>query len=410
MKPLRSALVASIGLVLVLAVSLVLHQRTLESVEPGLPVAAGQAAETAPANPRWRLNPDGTQADEGVSRVQAPNTGDQVRVREWPQGNNAGQTQGFGIIDELDAGSQVVMKCWTDTSAPRDGTSRRWFWVVEAPSGSPHPGVTGYVWSDLVWDQIRVPKCDASMTRPVDPLKHSVVALTQGKAAPSGYFYAVRLSAFPPGWHATVQCMDDNDPDVFKSFDLVVNADGAAARDDGCYSGDSGGHWVNVWGVESEHVTWPTSVASPALPTSGADDEPPASADGPRPETPARQEPSGPATRTLLVQNLVTNGATAMREDKPAYLSSRTEPTCQTRGCALEGTNMSTGARIVATCQLDGSTITNGQNNSPNDDANPGLFSSSLWYGVRWSDGRSGYLSEVWIQPDGRGGLGLPHC
>lgn len=79
------------------------------------------------------------------------------------------------------------------------------------------------------------------MTRPVDPLKHSVVALTQGKAAPSGYFYAVRLSAFPPGWHARVECMDDNDPDVFKSFDLVVNADGTAARTTGATAGTAAG-------------------------------------------------------------------------------------------------------------------------------------------------------------------------
>ena len=52
----------------------------------------------------------------------------------------------------------------------------------------------------------------------------------------------------------------------------------------------------------------------------------------------------------------------------------------------------------------------NSQDNSSIDDTNPGLYTSTLWYGITWPDGRFGYISEVWIDPADRGGLGLPTC
>lgn len=41
---------------------------------------------------------------------------------------------------------------------------------------------------------------------------------------------------------------------------------------------------------------------------------------------------------------------------------------------------------------------------------NPNVAASALWYGVQWADGRRGYLSEDYVTPMYRGGLGLPEC
>lgn len=99
-----------------------------------------------------------------------------------------------------------------------------------------------------------------------------------------------------------------------------------------------------------------------------------------------------------------------MREDTPAYLSSATHNYCKRYECALAGTDMPTGTALVAVCQIRGDRTTNGQDDNSIDDANPGLYTSNLWYGIRWPDGRLGFLSEVWINAGDRGGLGLPSC
>ncbi|MEU4366044.1 hypothetical protein [Micromonospora chersina] len=410
MKSFRFTVLIGMLLALLLGAGVMLLRRDPGTAPSPARLTAEREAQPVRADPRLRLGPNGEQAGSGLSRVEAPDPRDLVRLREAPHGDNHGQTQGFGIIDELPAGTAVLMKCYEDGQAPRDGNSRRWFWVVEAPAGSPHPGVAGYVWSDLVWDPIRVPRCDASTTKPTSPLRNSAVSLTRGAPARAGYYYSVRLAKFPPGWHATVYCMDASDEFAFHSFELVVGADGTAGRDNGCYSGVPGAHRVSVWDIESASVTWSTSAppratGAPSLPADARAQQPGRSA------TPDMPEPAPtPVTRVVTVRNLVTNGANAMREDKPAYLSTRTEPLCRPRGCALPGTEMSSGDHVVATCQVRGTTITNGQNDSSVDDGNPGLFSSDLWYGIQWSDGRTGFLSEVWIQHDDRGGLDLPSC
>jgi hypothetical protein len=64
----------------------------------------------------------------------------------------------------------------------------------------------------------------------------------------------------------------------------------------------------------------------------------------------------------------------------------------------------------AAVCQTTGERTTNGHDTNPSDDANPELFSSNRYYGVRLTNGVFGYVSEVWIRAADRGGLGLPGC
>ncbi|MEV4314343.1 hypothetical protein [Actinocrispum sp. NPDC049592] len=100
---------------------------------------------------------------------------------------------------------------------------------------------------------------------------------------------------------------------------------------------------------------------------------------------------------------------TQMREDgHKAYLSTVPENMCRTRGCALSGTEMGTGDQVTVDCVTNGARTTNGQDNSPVDDGNPSLASSTRWYrGHR--NGQTGFISEVWIAAQHRG-LGLPLC
>jgi hypothetical protein len=116
-------------------------------------------------------------------------------------------------------------------------------------------------------------------------------------------------------------------------------------------------------------------------------------------------------TRTVTVYNKVTDGETEMREDsQPAYLSTEPRNYCKSIGCALPGTDVTSGAQLTVACQIQAERTTNGNDSSSEDDHNPGLYESSLWYGVRLNDGRTGYISEVWMQARDRGGLGLPGC
>jgi transcriptional regulator with XRE-family HTH domain len=124
---------------------------------------------------------------------------------------------------------------------------------------------------------------------------------------------------------------------------------------------------------------------------------------------PPTTSPAGPVTVT--VQNQVTAGAAAMREDSPAYLSTRAENSCRARGCMAPGDAVfDTGDTLEVVCQVTGERTTNGNDSDPADDHNPELFTSTRWYGSQLPDGGLAYLAEAWISPADRGGLDLPRC
>jgi hypothetical protein len=112
----------------------------------------------------------------------------------------------------------------------------------------------------------------------------------------------------------------------------------------------------------------------------------------------------------VIVSNKVTDGASKMREDlSPAYLTSATSNDCNRNGCILNGTILKTGDDIIAICLTIGERTTNGEDDTTEDDHNVGLANSTLWYGIRWDDGRFGYISTVWLEPQYRS-LDLPDC
>jgi hypothetical protein len=210
------------------------------------------------------------------------------------------------------------------------------------------------------------------------------VSVGQGPPGPRGYRYAISVSGFPGGSQVTIVCRDSVDPGGFYTFLLGVDGGGDGSTSSQCYSGDGPEHWVTANGVESNRVVWGGSAPPPP--------------------------PPPPGSASIVVDNRVTNGGSAMREDTPAYLSTVTRNFCKRDGCALPGTDFGSGATLTAECTVLGNRTTNGQDNSAIDDGNPGLYSSTRWYGIRWGDGRFGYVSEVWIAGSHRGGLGLRGC
>ncbi|MEJ2859751.1 hypothetical protein [Actinomycetospora flava] len=122
--------------------------------------------------------------------------------------------------------------------------------------------------------------------------------------------------------------------------------------------------------------------------------------------------PDAPPYRTVVVQNRVAIGDGALVEDRsPSYLSSRPVARCANMpGCKIPGTDVGSGFTFVAVCQIVGEVITNADVTSTNIGQNPNAAVSEVWLGARAPDGRVGYISEVYLAPAYRGGLGLPAC
>ncbi len=374
---------------------------------------AGQAAATTSA-----VAPSGSYVmsdsqDEHGNKIP-------VALRPCAHVPPAGVTTGeCSPVDRLKDYTTVAMRCWTDTNIKPPGQPprwQRWFYVSEGPDG-PHPGWSGYVFSGLVKGQTTTPRCtDAVVDQyeypkyvPPPPLSFEVV----GTCTTDRGVLTAKSSNFTSGASYSVAASyPDGSAYKLDSTLGTVRADGSVGWRWPC-AGDPPGLYATSLvdlgtgreveahfrvGAAPQPAPSQPSVSTPVRPTgSGTSRQPPP----PRPQ---------PTTHIITVYNKVTNGATEMREDKPAYLSAATRNYCRRDGCMLAGTEVGTGVQLTAVCQAQGDRTTNGQNNSSVDDHNPGLYESRLWYGVRWADGRFGYVSEVWIQPGDRGGLGLHGC
>ena len=118
-----------------------------------------------------------------------------------------------------------------------------------------------------------------------------------------------------------------------------------------------------------------------------------------------------PYAVVITVQNKVALGPDSLIEDStPAYLSSTPVPYCSRLGCEVPGTQVSSGAMLVAVCYTHGAEMYNYNLDSTASQNNPNRASSSLWYKVVFPDGRSGYISVVYVVASNRGGMGLAIC
>lgn len=117
------------------------------------------------------------------------------------------------------------------------------------------------------------------------------------------------------------------------------------------------------------------------------------------------------ASTVITVQNKVAMGRDRLMEDStPAYLSAKAAPYCARDGCKVAGTEMASGAKVVAVCHAIGTEMFNYNLDSAESRSNPNGADSALWYRVVWPDGRAGYLAEVYVVPADRGGKSLKAC
>ena len=120
-----------------------------------------------------------------------------------------------------------------------------------------------------------------------------------------------------------------------------------------------------------------------------------------------------PANAVIItVQNKVALGPHTLLEDTtPSYLSAKPIPYCSHYRCEVPGTQVSSGAMLVAICYTYGKQMMYNYNlDSTASDNNPYRANSRLWYKVVFPDRRSGYISEVYIVAADRGGMGLSRC
>lgn len=129
---------------------------------------------------------------------------------------------------------------------------------------------------------------------------------------------------------------------------------------------------------------------------------------------PGDAEPQAPVLRRrLIVDNRLANGPRMVEDTYPTQLQTRPWVFCNRRKCMItdKGTErFSGGVYEWATCQTQGDRMTNGNDSDASDDANPELYESRLYYGITQDDGLFGYVSEVLVRAEDRGGLGLPEC
>ncbi len=118
-----------------------------------------------------------------------------------------------------------------------------------------------------------------------------------------------------------------------------------------------------------------------------------------------------PVGKTVTIFNMVTSGPKALREDtKPLRLFTSPAICYEPSKCATDKPQFRAGDKVQGVvCQTNGARVTNGDDENPIDDHNPGLVESTRWYGVRTNEGVR-YFSAVWAVPKDRGGLGLPDC
>jgi hypothetical protein len=143
---------------------------------------------------------------------------------------------------------------------------------------------------------------------------------------------------------------------------------------------------------------WPAPAApAPTSPPAAPAPAPTPSA-APRPSSPSpTPPPAAPASAGITVNTCNTYGNCT--EWNPIWVHS-------SPGVSSRIADVSNGTGLTARCWANGRQLTDGSNNTNEDDARQ--FTSTLWYGVDWAGGR-GYVPAVWTTKR-QDTLGLPPC
>jgi hypothetical protein len=194
-----------------------------------------------------------------------------VNLRDQPHPPPAGTvTIHWEILDRVPDRTNVIIRCQTQGAVPDSKHKNTlWYYVNEGANG-PHPGASGYVYGDLVRNPTKPPACtDSIITKyfqaapPLPPVgggqdsaDERTVTLSQGPAAPSGYWYVIALAGFDPNTDVLVACFDSvsQDGQGFRSFTLHTDASGNSGSSRDCFSGDGPEHWVTADGFAGSQI------------------------------------------------------------------------------------------------------------------------------------------------------------
>ncbi|MGH3794338.1 MAG: hypothetical protein ACRDSP_05565 [Pseudonocardiaceae bacterium] len=368
----------------------------------------------------------------GDSQIDIPGgdpAGAGASLRGCPAAVDQAQAQQSSVtclpIDRLANHTLVTMRCWIDATGsyavPAGFTSPRWFYVTEV--NGLHPGYSGYLYSGMIppVQQVITPHCNDQILSayPLWGPKTASTPLTltiDGTCTADGGTLTSRTSGFVSGitYYITATYPDGSAYPSLSAQPVTARPDGTVPWTWPCKGDPPGTYTTSIGTINGRESTGDihfTIGHPPRLATSNASPPAPQVTRTAPVTPPSTGRAHQSATRQITVYNKVTNGPTSMRDDpNPAYLSTVTHNYCRTHGCMLPGTAVTTGTTLTTQCQIQGDRTTNGEDKNSIDDTNPGLDTSTLWYGITWPDGRFGYISEVWINPAERGGLGLPAC
>lgn len=155
---------------------------------------------------------------------------------------------------------------------------------------------------------------------------------------------------------------------------------------------------LNNWSIDTLEIFFSSCHAGetsvpPTAPTTPPASPPPA----PQPPVTPPPAPKPPTGVTIVVNTCNTYGNCDYWN--PIWVHSN--PAVSSRIA-----DVSRGTALTARCWAPGRTLTDGSNNTTEDDARQ--FTSALWYGVDWNGGR-GYVPAVWTTKR-EDHLGLPAC
>jgi hypothetical protein len=181
--------------------------------------------------------PAATRIPAGDSLVSVPGGGaaslryDGCLTEDFAPQNPYAPYDPCGINATVGNGSYVIMRCWTDDEAPisenPNWTSPRWFYVT-ADTGNPEDNVSGFIYSDLVADQVKTPNCGGTFydePYPFQPSQASIgiydtsngvltIDMNDVATGPAGVYCHVGSSGYPTGGTVTYlgqYTIDDNE-------------------------------------------------------------------------------------------------------------------------------------------------------------------------------------------------------
>ncbi|MFT7837427.1 hypothetical protein Q5530_14875 [Saccharothrix sp. BKS2] len=345
--------------------------------------------------------------------VTAPAAALRSCARQLPSGAGDGSVITCGVLDELPDGTMVTMRCYEDGTVPRreDGSpftlpgwdSPRWFLVTSR--GGRHPGRHGYVYSGNipVDQQVRTPVCDdAHLGYEIgDPNAHlDLEFAVVGSCTSDGGVLRARSAHFSAGKPYSLRVAGPDGAPVPVSDRPPVGDDGSVD-----FAWDCRGDRPGVYTAVIRDEATAREVRDVHFVVGN-----PVRAEPPAPTTPDPTPPPVEPDVVVTVLNQVTDGPTRMEDDTPAYLSTEKRGSCRRHGCVVENTEVGRGARLVALCRTTGEELTNGNDQDPADDTNPGRVVSEVWYEVRSPAGARGYISVVWLVPADRDRHDLREC